>query len=404
MQGDLVTPWRVVVVAKDLNALVHQPVVNALCPAPDAKLFPQGIRTAWLKPGRCLWQWWAYDDAGTHWSRQKGFVDQAAALKCDYYLVDEGWEHSRQEWFPEGEPLKAWDRMQELCTYAKAKGVGIWAWRAYNLKPEKQWPGLETHEKRLDFFRRCKVAGIAGVKIDFMDSESHDLLEFYQDCLRIAADNQIMINFHGANKPAGEIRTWPNEMGREGIRGLEYNKFGKVRPSHYATLPFTGLVAGHGDFTPTTFQSAMMKGTTAAQQLASAIVLSSPLLCWADKPDLYLVSPAVDVIRSMPVEWDETIVLAPSRIGELAAFARRHGDEWWVAAVNGGGARSVELPMEFLGDGTWKADLYADGDNPEMMTVTKAVDLSAAAPQRVELAAGGGVTMRIYKTASPVTF
>lgn len=397
MEGDLTTPWRVVIVAKDLNALVHQPVVNALCPPPDATLFPEGIRTPWLKPGRCLWQWWAYNDPGTHWSTQKGFVDKAAALKCEYYLVDEGWEHSRQEWFPKGEPLKAWDRLKELCDYAKAKGVGIWVWRGWHHHEKKEWPGLETHEKRVDFFRRCKEVGVAGAKIDFMDNESHDRLEFYQDCLKVAAEHQIMVNFHGANKPAGEIRTWPNEMTREGIFGLEQNKWTTVPPSHYATLPFTRLVAGHGDFTPTTFQLKFMKGTTAAQQLASAMVLTTPMLCWADKPDIYLESPAVDIIRSMPVVWDETIVLAPSRIGELAAFARRHGDEWWVAAVNGGDARSVALPMDFLGAGTWKAERYADGAKPEEMTVTKDVALSAAAPHQVDLAAGGGVTLRIRK-------
>lgn len=395
--GDIVTPWRVVTVAADLNGLVNAPLVDALCPPPDPALFPQGMSTPWLKPGRCLWQWWAFDDPGTHWSKQKEFVDKAAALACEYYLVDEGWEHSRQEWAKPGDPAGAWPRMKELCDYAKARNVGIWIWRGWSNNRKLQWPGLENHDKRVDFFRRCHEAGVAGAKIDFMDSESHERLEFYQDCLKVAAENQIMVNFHGANKPAGEARSWPNEMTREGIRGLEYNKWSVNPREHYATLPFTRLLAGHGDFTPTTFNPQFLKGTTVAQQLACAVVFSSPFLCWADNPDLYLASPAVDAIRAMPVQWDESRVLTPSAIGELAAFARRSGNEWWVGVVNGGGQRSIELPMDFLGAGTWAADRYADGAQAADFAITRGVAVTASAPHKVDLAPGGGLLLRLRK-------
>jgi alpha-glucosidase len=395
--GDIVTPWRVVTVAADLNGLVNAPLVDALCPPPDPALFPQGMATPWIKPGRCLWQWWAFDDPGTHWSKQKDFVDKAAALACEYYLVDEGWEHTRQEWFKPGEPAGPWPRMKELCDYAKTKGVGIWAWRGWTNNRKLQWPGLENHDKRVDFFRRCREVGIVGVKIDFMDSESHDRLDFYQDCLRVAAEHQIMVNFHGANKPAGEARTWPNEMTREGIRGLEYNKWSVNPREHYATLPFTRMLAGHGDFTPTTFNAKFLKGTTVAQQLACAVVFSTPFLCWAENPDLYLASPAVDVIRSMPVLWDESRVLTPSAIGELAIFARRSGNEWWVGVVNGGGQTNLELPMDFLGAGKWSAERFADGAQPTDFAITRDVAVSAKSPHKLELAPGGGLLLRLRK-------
>lgn len=397
VEGDIVTPWRVVTVATDLDGLVHAPLVDALCPPPDANIFPRGIRTSWLKPGRCLWQWWAFDDPGTHWSRQKDFVDKAAALCCEYYLVDEGWEHTRQEWFKPGDADGAWPRMKELCTYARSKGVGIWVWRGWTQDRARQWPGLETHEKRVEFFRRCRETGIVGAKIDFMDSESHDRLEFYRDCLREAAIHQVMVNFHGANKPAGEARTWPNEMTREGIRGLEYNKWSENPASHYATLPFTRLLAGHADFTPTTLNPAFLKGTTMSQQLACAVVFSSPLLCWAEDPDLYLASPAVDVIRTLPVTWDETRVLAPSRIGEIAAIARRHGKEWWVGVVNGRAACSVELPTGFLGRGTWVADRFADAEPAAGLSVTRAMRCSSSEPIKLQLATGGGVLLHLRR-------
>ena len=395
MNGEIRTPWRVLMLAADLNGLVNCDVIPALCPPPDPTLFPRGIRTDYLKPGRCLWQWWAYDDPGTHWSKQHWFVDQAAALNCQYYLVDEGWEHTRQEWAVEGKT--AWQRMKELCDYAAGKGVGIWVWRGWTYMENRQWPGLETQEKREDFFRRCAEAGVKGAKIDFMDSESHDRLAFYEACLRTAAKYKVMVNFHGANKPAGEARTWPNEMTREGIRGLEYNKWSTSPPGHYASLPFTRYLAGHGDFTPTTFQAKFQKGTTVAQQLACAVVTTSPILCWADKPDVYLASPVVDVIKAMPPVWDETRVLPGSQIGEVAILARRSGTEWYVGVVNGPTARTCTLDFSFLGRGKFKADYFADapGDGSQF-AIERNVEVKART-RTISLSPGGGFVARFHR-------
>lgn len=396
MSGEIVTPWRVLMLAADLNELVNNDIVPALCPPPDPELFPQGIHTDWLKPGRCLWQWWAYNDPGTHWSKQKWFVDKAAELSCQYYLVDEGWEHTRQEWAGEGKD--AWARMKELCDYAATKGVGIWVWRGWRFDEKRQWEGLESPEKREVFFRHCVEAGVKGVKIDYMDNESHRMLGFYEECLRVAARHKVMVNFHGANKPAGEARTWPHEMTREAIRGLEYNKWDTSPPIHYATLPFTRYLVGHGDFTPTTFQSEFLKGTTFAQQLACAVVYTSPILCWADKPELYLASPAVEVIRSVPSVWDETVVLPGSKIGDLAVFARRSGQDWYVGVLNGGKSREIPLEFSFLGDGQFEADFFGDvaGDATKL-DVQRSVKLDKSAKRTIRLNDGGGFVAWIRK-------
>ena len=333
-------------------------------PPPDKQLFPDGIKTDYLKPGRCLWQWWAYNDPGTEWSKQHWFIDQAAALNCQYYLVDEGWENPKQGWSTEDK--SAWERMRELCDYGSAKGVHIWLWRGWTRNDKRFWSGIETPEKREAFFRNCAEAGVKGTKIDFMDSQSHEMLAFYEDCLRVGAKHKIMVNFHGANKPAGEARTWPNEMTREGIRGLEYNKWSTLPPQHYATLPFTRYLAGHGDFTPTTLQQQFLKGTTVAQQLACAVVTTSPILCWADKPELYLESPVVDFIREVPPVWDETRVLPGSRIGDLAVLARRSVNLWYVGIINGAEKRSYTLDLSFLGRGKHLADFFSDvGGRPD---------------------------------------
>jgi len=398
MSGDIHTPWRVLMLSEDLNGLVNNDMVPALCPPPDPQLFPDGIRTDWLEPGRCFWQWWAYDDGGTHWSKQKWFVDRAAELNCRYYLVDEGWEHSRQEWASEGKDV--WARLKELCDYARGKGVGIWVWRGWTANERRQWPGLETPQKREDFFRRCAEAGVKGTKIDFMDSESHDRLAFYEDCLRVAARYRVMVNFHGAYKPTGEARTWPNEMTREGVRGLEYNKWDILPPTHYASLPFTRFLAGHGDFTPTTFQPERLKGTTFAQQLAGSVVFTSPILCWADKPDLYLASPAVEFIRHVPTVWDETVVLPGSAIGELAAIARRSGRDWYVGVINGGKAREFTLDFAFLPGGDYRADLFVDAPGEAAkLDVQRDVGVNASTQRVIRLNDGGGFVATIRRNS-----
>ncbi|HON69245.1 MAG TPA: glycoside hydrolase family 97 catalytic domain-containing protein, partial [Phycisphaerae bacterium] len=250
------------------------------------------------------------------------------------------------------------------------------------------------------FFRRCAEAGVKGTKIDFMDSESHDRLAFYEDCLRVAARYRVMVNFHGAYKPTGEARTWPNEMTREGVRGLEYNKWDILPPTHYASLPFTRFLAGHGDFTPTTFQPERLKGTTFAQQLAGSVVFTSPILCWADKPDLYLASPAVEFIRHVPTVWDETVVLPGSAIGELAAIARRSGRDWYVGVINGGKAREFTLDFAFLPGGDYRADLFVDAPGEAAkLDVQRDVGVNASTQRVIRLNDGGGFVATIRRNS-----
>ena len=292
--GEIRTPWRVTLTGPDLNALVNCDVVPNLCPSVDRDMFPDGWAADWIRPGRALWNWWS--DSPVDFLDQKVWVDKAAELGFEYHLVDAGWERHWQ--LPDKDK---WACLKELCDYARDKGVGIHVW--------KFWDQLADPEARRDFFRRCVEAGVVGIKIDFMDSESQERIDFYIQTLDAAADAKLMINFHGANKPTGEPRMFPHEMTREGIRGLEYNKWSDLPATHYATLPFTRYLAGHGDFTPCTFNPEKLKGTTAALQLASTIVFTSPLMHWADHWKYYLESNALEVIKAIPSVWDETKVL-----------------------------------------------------------------------------------------------
>jgi alpha-glucosidase len=375
--GEISTPWRVTMTGPDLNALVNCDIVHNLCPAPDEELFPDGMETEWIKPGTATWNWWS--DSPVAFEAQKEWVDKAAEMNMDYHLVDAGWE----SWRAEGKTN--FDLLKELCDYAKEKGIGIHVWKHWSGLNEEGGAGQGMRRggfgggafggqqmSRAEYFKACADAGAVGIKVDFMDSESRARINFYTNTLIEAAKFKLMINFHGANKPTGEPRTYPNEMTREGIRGLEYNKWDTLPAHHYASLPFTRYLAGHGDFTPTTFNPSRLKGTTATLQLASAIIITSPLLHWADKWQVYQESKAIDIIKEIPSVWDETVVLPGSEIGELAAFARRKGDDWFVGIINGGDAKSYSLDLSFLGKGTYKCTIIRDvKGEPAQMIIGK---------------------------------
>ncbi len=385
MTGEISSAWRITMTG-DLNTLVNSDIVHNVAPPPDPTLFPDGFDTDWIEPGRTLWTWWDLGRGGAEWSLQKGFVDDAAELNFQYYLVDAGWEDPVWGWMDEnGDP---WAKLAELTAYAEAQNVGIWVWR--------DWDFLDTPEKRTEFYGHIQAAGVKGVKIDHMNSESQQMLEFYEANALAAAQHQIMLNWHGSNKPAGEARFWPHEMTREGIRGLEHNKFGGVQVDHYAALPFTRYLAGHGDFTPTTFKgdNRWRRGTTHALQLSSAMLYDSPLLVWADHPDQYLNSSAVDLVKNMPFIWDETIVLPQSDIGELVVMAKRSGANWYLGVINGNKdlQKEITVDLSFLGDNiTYDSTLVRDNmSTTYQFTVENGGTAQQSDQLTIQMKGGGG--------------
>ncbi len=331
VEGEIITPWRVTVTVPDLDALIQSDVVAALADPPDPGLFPLGGREAWIRPGRALITWCVFGNDGAQWHLQKWFVDQAAALHCEFLLLDGGWRSARWGFLADG--ADPWARLKELCGYARTRGVGILVWHAY---PEgrNDGPGLTRKEARDEFFLRCREAGVQGVKIDFFDSESREVVEAWEDLSRRAAENQMTINFHGANKPTGESRTWPNQITREGIREQEYVLWGELPLPHYAALPFTRLVAGPGDFLPGYVRARYLRNTSAVFQMGTAITATSPFLCWPDHPEDYRGSVFLGLVQAMPTVWDETRVLQGTEIGKRIAVARRSGREWFTAAIH----------------------------------------------------------------------
>ncbi|MHB8863755.1 MAG: glycoside hydrolase family 97 protein [Pirellulaceae bacterium] len=387
--GEIVSPWRVTVVVPTLNGLVNSDVIAGLGDAPDPQLFPQGGREEWIRPGRALVTWCVFGNDGAQWHLQKWFVDQCAALHCEFLLLDGGWRSEQWGFLAGG--ADPWARLKELCEYAAGKGVGIVVWHAF---PEGRddSPGLTRPEAREEFFRRCDEAGVKGVKIDFFDSESLEVVEAWEDLTRRAATHHLTINFHGANKPTGETRTWPNHITREGLREQEYLLWGNLSRAHYAALPFTRLAVGHGDFLPGYVRQKYHQNTRAVFQMGTAIVATSPFLCWPDHPDDYRASLFFGLVQAMPVVWDETRVLPGSEIGRRVAFARRAGSEWFVAALNcEDQANAWELELGWLGNGEFTGTLYRDDVRTEAgVAVETGQELDGQQTLRLELPPGGG--------------
>src|SRR5262249_18108782 len=208
----------------------------------------------------------------------KEFSKLAGQLGFEYNVVEGFW----QRWSD--------DQLRELVAYSNQHGVKLWLW-----KHSKQ---VRDPAERRKFFQRCRDLGVAGVKLDFYEQEDKEIIALYQATLKEAAELRLRVDFHGANKPAGESRTWPNEMTREGISGLEHRRQ-EAWARHNTTVPFTRLLAGHADYTPVHFGE-RRRETSWAHQIASAAIITSPVLLYGAHPKSLLDNPAAEVIKSIP--------------------------------------------------------------------------------------------------------
>lgn len=388
LRDEIVTPWRVVLCVQDLNAMVNSTLVNNLAPAPDARLYAD---TSYIKPGRSVWRWWSSGTGSPQ--EERAYVDHAVELGYEYTTVDEGWE----KW-PE-----TWATLGDLCGYAREKKVGVIVWKHSKeiMNPSGNWKEMRA------FFDKVKAAGAVGMKIDFMNSDGKTAIDFEIAALRLAAERKLLVNFHGCHKATGEARSYPNEVTREGIRGLELNKMkeGPLSASHNAALPFTRFIAGHADYTPFTITPSRLGPTTVSHQLATVVCFTSPLQTIAENPARMLESDfegLTSVLKRIPSVWDETKVLPGSKIGDLAVMARRKGDTWFVAALNGSGRRNHLVNLLFLGEGKYHAVWIQD--SPDSPARFKVVKRPIDRQEKIELPMneGGGFVMLLEPAEAPL--
>jgi alpha-glucosidase len=372
----VVQPWRVTVIARSLTDLVNTTLIQNLNPAPDKSL----VGAKWIKPGRSTWQWLATGDPREN--EQLQWVDWTKQLGFEYYLIDDGWSSWKDPW----------GTLISTVAYAKKQNVKTWIW-AHSRE-------LREPEARRAYFQKAAAAGVAGVKIDFPKPTDRWWSTWYWDAARDAATYHLMVDFHGATKPTGMERTWPNVLTREGVRGHEYQITRYKRhldADHDVILPFTRYIVGPGDYTPTVFESKELEGNTWGHELAQAILFTSPYLCYGGNPKDYIANPARDVLEAIPSVWDETRVLSGSEPGKLVAEARRSGKQWFVAVINGGAETKVDVALDFLAKGSWQAiELFDGKDHPDAWD-RKTMQTTTADHIKFTLSPRGGFVARIQK-------
>lgn len=371
IKGTISTPWRVIIAGKDLNTLVNSDVIYSLCPPPDKSLFPGGAETEWTKPGRAVWR---YLDGGGDQSlkNMKEFSRLASELGFEYNILEGFWSR-----WPD-------DSIKSLVDYSKKLGVGIIVWKHSNT--------LQDKKVRDELFQRCHRLGVAGLKIDFFDHEAKEVIDLYEDILKETAALKLVCIFHGANKPTGLWRTYPNAMIYEAVKGMEASKLSD-RATHETTIPFTRMVAGPADYSVCHFGT-RRQNTTWVHQAATAAIYSAPLITYAATPANILANPCGEMVKSLPAVWDETIVLPPSEIGELAIYAQRKGTTWFLSVINGLQPKSVKILLSFLGTGNYDTYILKDNpDNPADAVIETGTSIKNDIKE-INLAAGGGYIIR----------
>ena len=320
-------PWRVMIIGKELSTIVESDLVPMLNPPSDI------ADQSWIKPGRASWSWWSDAASPRNFSSLKKFVDLAAEMGWEYSLVDANWD------------LMQGGTIEQLIKYANSRNIGIWMWYnsggAHNSVTERPRDIMSDPVARKKEFEKLAALGVKGVKVDFFQSDKQGIIKQYFDILKDAADNHIMVNFHGCTLPRGWNRTWPNLLSMEAVRGAECYGFDSLftshAPWHNATLPFTRNVVGSMDYTPVTFTDQKYPHlTTYGHELALTIVFESGILHLADRVEAYrnLPQDARTFLKELPVVWDETRLLA-GEPGKFCIMARRKGEVWYVGGING---------------------------------------------------------------------
>ncbi len=394
------TPWRVLMVAATPGRLIEANYLildlSRPCAIPD---------TSWIKPGKAAWDWWSGSLAtnvpfkpGMNTATMKHYIDFAAAHGLEYMLVDAGWAPPSADgrledilrFIPEA-------NVPEIIAYGKAKGVGVLLW--------VEWRALDAHlDEAMALYERW---GAAGIKVDYMNRDDQEMVNYYETVVRKAAEHRLVVDFHGAYKGTGLRRTYPNLLTREGVMGMEYGKWSeRVTPEYDVTIPFTRMLAGPMDFTPGAMRNAArgkftardvapMSQGTRAHQLAMYVVYESPLVMVSDYPEAYEGQPGLEFIEKVPVVWDETRVVG-GEPAKFVAIARRSGDRWYLGAMTDWEARTVDVPLGFLGSGEYEAKIFADGPAAATEGTSLSVGsrrVSSGDTLALALAPGGGAAL-----------
>ena len=376
------SPWRVAIIADNLNDFVNSDMVTNVSDPMEGALFADD--TSWIQPGRSVWT--TQGGGASTVEGYKEYSDYASQLGIEFNLIEarNGFGDTLDEQFA---------AIKEIADYSAGleNPVKIWLWE--DAPTSRYTGGLYTEENARDFLSRCRKAGVVGVKIDHIHSESPDKVSFYEDFTRLAAEYHIMVSYHNPMKPTGLSRTYPNEMTREAIRGMQY----QCNPNENAILPFTRLLAGGADYTPMNFSNSGKLGRASwVHMLANTVIMTSSYLQLSENPKNMVNQVYTDFIKNLPTVWDETIVLEQSEIGEAAAFLRRSGEDWYLAVQNSAHSeQAMTFDLDFLGEGQWYADIYYDNMNSAAQIQRRVEQVTKDSQLEAQIRSGGGYVVRL---------
>ncbi len=389
-------PWRVMIITPNDGGLVESELIYRLS-APSK--IPD---TQWIKPGKVAWDWWNANNlygvdfvAGLNTETYKYYIDFASENGIEYVILDEGW-------YKIGNVLDVSDGFDipEICRYASEKNVGIILWVIWKTFYDKMDEALKQFESW----------GVKGIKIDFMQRDDQWMVNYYHEVAARAAEHHMLVDFHGAFKPVGLERTWPNVITSEGVKGLEHNKWSRdISPEHDLTLPFTRMVAGPMDYTPGAMRNMQRRDFnpvfnrpasqgTRVHQMAMYVVYESPLMMMADSPSNYKKEQeCTSFIAGVPVIWDETKVLS-AKTGDYIIVARRKGADWFIGAMTDWSPRTMEADLSFLPAGNYNIEFFTDGINADKFGEDYAhrkQEIASGDKLKIDMAPGGGWVAKI---------
>jgi len=399
MRNAFKTPWRAVVIGDSLDQMASSDLILNLNP-------PSVIEdTSWIKPGKTAWSWWSSGgDSPVEYHTQKDYIDFAADNGWDFVCLDFGWA--------------LWDdsaaKVKELCDYASAKGIGIYLWYGVNNKghsgyKDSQGNPAYPYYSLLDEatisreFKRIRGLGVSGVKVDYYESDTQETMKQMNLCAKIAADNHLMVLFHGCTIPRGESRTYPNIVSFEAINGSEYYKwFEAPSLANRVSYTFTRSVVGSADFTPTGIPIYGIKAT-AGFALADVVTIESGIQHFAHSVYTYQGNKALPFLNDVPVAWDDMKVLDGYPM-QFNVTARRSGNNWYVGASTLS-SRSVSVKLSDLidDDGTYTAYIFGDNKDGSEIEVTVLEDLTKDSVIKRDLLANGGFAMKITRSGMKLT-
>jgi len=391
-------PWRALILTENDADLLKSELIYKL--GPEQKI----ENTDWIKPGKVAWDWWNANniygvdfEAGVNNNTYKYYIDFASKYGLEYIILDEGW-------YVLGDIMKQEKDIdiQELVDYGKTKNVDIILWVVWETLDDKLAEGLDQFQKW----------GVKGIKMDFMQRDDQWMVNFYEKIAAECAKRELLVDFHGAYKPSGLNRAYPNVISYEGVKGLENAKWSDMPdPEHNVTIPFIRMVAGPMDFTPgaminatkenfkIVFNKPMSPGTR-CHQLGMYVIYESPLQMLADNPSNYYREPeCMEFLSVVPSVWDDTKIL-DAKVSDYVAIARRSGETWYVGAMTDWDARTLELNFDFLDSGNYKMQIWKDGINADKHAADfaqKELQVNSSSKIKVEMAAGGGWVAIITK-------